>query len=314
VSEVSAETMLETESAATVTAPTTAATVTAPTTAATVTAPTTASNMTAPATAMTTASTAAVSIKAPPFITSNPSTWFVILEAQFHVAGITISSTRFYHTLASLPVDTVSNLDDAIIHGAEYTDLKKAVIAYHEASRGELFEAFLRETPLVGKPSHYLKEMRKVAKKVGVGDDMVRHRFQQALPPSLAPVIATQKTVGLDDLGHLADELVPLLTRSSDQVTCNMTRSHFSNHPSANSAPSYKPADKSRSPPSLGLVPFSENQRPKMCRSHIFFGKNARSCRPWCHWPDKSNCKVAHSRPSTTTSSRSSSPTRNSNM
>ena len=268
----------------------------------------TATTVTAPAT--TSFTTSAVSVKAPPFIPSNPTTWFVILEAQFNIAGITVPATKFYHALASLPVDTVSNLDDSVIHGADYDALKRAVIAYHEASRGELFESFLRETPLVGKPSHYLMEMRKVAKKVGVGDDMVRHRFQQALPPSLGPVIATQKTVGLDDLGRLADELVPLL---KDQVTCSVTRFHrdSSKHAIHSDNPSHKSIDKSRT--SLNLVPFSENQRPKICRCHIFFGRNARTCRPWCQWPDKSNCTVKQSRSPTPASSRSNSPTRQSN-
>lgn len=263
--------------------------------------------VTAPSAATTsvTASTAAVSIKVPPFIASNPSTWFIIIEAQFTISGITVPTTKFYHVLASLPVDTVCNLDDAIIHGADYDSLKKAVIAYHEASRGELFESFLRETPLVGKPSHYLMEMRKVAKKVGVGDDMVRHRFQQALPPSLAPVIATQKTLGLDDLGRLADELVPLL---KDQLTCNLTGSYHENFP-----PKHAARSALSKPASLNLTPFSENQRPKICRSHIFFGKNARTCRPWCQWPDKTNCKITQSRPTTPASSRPSSPTHHSN-
>lgn len=255
----------------------------------------------APPSVAMTASAAAVSVKAPPFIPSNPSTWFVILEAQFRIAAITASATKFYHVLASLPVDTVSNLDDAVILSADYNALKAAVIAYHEASRGELFESFLRETPLTGKPSHYLMEMRKMAKKVGVNDDMVRHRFQQALPPSLAPVIATQKTVGLDDLGRLTDELLPLL---KDHVTCALT------HP-VNSTPKQS-GPKPKAP--LTLIPFSDDQRPKVCRSHIFFGRNARTCRPWCQWPDKSNSKVVQSRSATPVSSRSNSPTRHSNM
>ena len=155
-----------------------------------------------------------------------------------------------------------------------------------------------------------------MAKKVGVNDDMVRHRFQQALPPTLAPVIATQKTLPLDDLGRLADELVPLLQQ---QVSCEL-RSSLDD--SVKHVSSYKRSDKpvnfvrnstSSSSSSLNLVPFSAGQRSKICRSHIFFGNKARTCRSWCHWPDKSKCSVVQSRSATPVNSRSNSPNRSVN-
>mgnify|MGYP003396886977 CR=1 FL=1 len=237
-----------------------------------------ASASTQPLAVTTTPIIAAVSVKAPPFIPSNPATWFVILEAQFNIAGITTSATRFYHALANLPVETVSNLDDVILQAADYDQLKDAVKRFHETSRGELFESFLQEAPLTGKPSHFLLQMTKVAKKVGVGDDMVRHRFQQALPPSLAPVIASQKTLGLDDLGRLADELLPLLkcqTTSfvSEPASMKSNDRFFVNNNNAvrNSFVNNKVVRKSFEPAfSNTLVPFSANQRPKVCRSHIF--------------------------------------------
>lgn len=244
---------------------------------------------------------AAVSIKVPPFIQSQPGTWFLILEAQFNIASITTATTRFYHALSNLPVDTVSNLDEEVLRAADYDALKEAVKKYHEQSRGEVFESFLRSTPLTGKPSHYLMEMRKMAKKVGVGEEMVRHRFQQALPANLAPVIATQKTLPLDDLGALADELVPLL---KGEAVCAVTP-----HPPHENKPrqAYKPAGSSKS---LTLVPFAEGQLPKVCRSHLFFGAKARNCRPWCQWPDKATCNVTQSRAASPATSRSASPSR----
>lgn len=265
---------------------------------------------TQPPAVATTSTIAAVSVKAPPFIPSNPATWFVILEAQFNIAGIATSSTKFYHALANLPVETVSNLDDVILQAADYDQLKDAVKRYHETSRGELFETFLQETPLTGKPSHFLLQMTKVAKKVGVGDDMVRHRFQQALPPSLAPVIASQKTMGLDDLGRLADELLPLLkNQSTSFVSGNENSSVKFNRFECKSSDSSNKAARL----SLTLVPFSANQRPKVCRSHIFYGTKARTCKHWCQWPDKSSCKVIQSRNPTPASSRGNSPVRSVN-
>lgn len=31
--------------------------------------------------------------------------------------------------------------------------------------------------------------------------------------------------------------------------------------------------------------PYSEGQRPKVCRSHLYYAANARTCKPWCKWP-----------------------------
>ena len=63
----------------------------------------------------------------------------------------------------------------------------------------------------------------------------------------------------------------------------------------------YGNADKNFMP--RGVKPFKSNQRPKVCRSHIYFGNSAKFCKPWCQWPDKdANIKVQPN-------SRSSSPT-----
>ena len=258
--------------------------------------------------------TSAVSVKAPEFNTTNPTSWFTILEAQFKLANITAPSTKFYHALANLPCDTVNNIDDTIIQSEDYDRLKETVNRYHEQTRGQLFERFLRETPLVGKPSHYLLEMRKIANKVGVGEEMIRHRFQQALPQHLAPIIASQKTTSLDDIGTLADELTVLIkdntscSLSSDnnrQKYLNTDKNYSRNFQNRNSSVSKFP---------LSLRPFSEGQLPKVCRSHIFFGERAKTCRPWCKWPNKSACKIIDSRSSSPTNSTNNSPSKSVNI
>ena len=169
----------------------------------------------------------------------------------------------------------------------------------------------------MGKPSAYLQQMRQMAKKVGVGDDMVRHRFTQALPPSISPVVASQTKTALDDLGTLADDLMPLV---KEQNVCELrtsgtnnfkTNAYFKNKPYFHANNKNISGDQPRS---LTLIPFSENQRPKICRAHIFFGNKAKNCRFWCHWPNKSNCRIVNSRANTPVVSRSNSPTRQSNM
>ena len=257
-------------------------------------------------------SVAAVKIKVPQFLPSSPATWFTILEAQFNLASISVSSTKFYHAISKLPIETVTHLDDSVVTSNDYDKLKDAVKLYHESTKGELFDTLLQNTPLTGKPSHFLIEIKKIANQVGANDDLIRHRFQQALPSNLAPLIASQKNLPLDDLGRLADELIPLLR---DQSICEVgTGSNKDSSFGKNNFHTFnKPHVSNFSTKSLTLKPFSDGQRPKVCRCHIFFGSRARNCRSWCQWPDKKHCKVMRSNNTTPANSRSSSPVRSVN-
>lgn len=245
------------------------------------------------------ASVSSVSIKPAQFSQASPAPWFAILEAQFHIAGISNPTTQFYHALSHLPPDTVGRLPEKILTGKLYEDLKMAVVSFHEETKPELFEHFMRDTPLVGRPSHFLAEMKRVAAKVGVSDELVRHKFQQAVPHTMAPILASQKGSSLDDLGKLADELVSLcpVSGSSNLVS------------RSTSLPAYR-SNSSAPQQDFSLTPFKPGQRSKVCRAHIFYGKNAHSCRSWCQWPSKETCRIA-SRRNTPNHSRSSSPTPN---
>ena len=244
-------------------------------------------------------SLSSVQVKPPPFLPTNPAAWFVIMEAQFHLANITASKTQFYHSLSALPPEVVSQLSSSELTSQDYDELKKKVIELHEASKPEILDSFLRDRPLTGKPSHYLKEMQRLATKAGIGDDLVRHKFQQALPSNLAPIIATQKSTPLSDLGKLADELY----------------SFSANSMAINRVPHKIPS--SSSGQITSLTPFHPDQRPQVCRAHVFFANNAKTCRNWCRWPNKSNCKIVQSARNTPhsspQSSRSNSPSRPSN-
>lgn len=241
----------------------------------------------------------AISIKPPVFMATNPDAWFTVLEAQFHLANISADITKFYHALAALPPEIVAKLHSTTLSSHSYDTLKEKIKEQHEASKPEILDQFLRDKPMVGRPSHYLAEMEQLANKVGVNEDLVRHKFQQALPSNLAPIIASMKNTPLNDLGKLADEL------------------HAFSNGSVNSVPSSVPKyskNYQKNTPQInrGITPFSPDQRPKVCRAHIFFADKARTCRHWCRWPNKANCKILNSNVNTPNTSpnpsRSSSP------
>ena len=53
--------------------------------------------------------------------------------------------------------------------------------------------------------------MLSIAKRIGIGEEIVIHKFLQARPAKISPVIASQKELNPTQLGKLADKLMPLL-------------------------------------------------------------------------------------------------------
>lgn len=248
----------------------------------------------------------AVSIKPPQFDPHRPAAYFAILEAQFHLSNITVENTKFYHCLSSLPTDIVSQLSATVLNDPTYSNLKKVLLSLHEASLPEKFAKLASSAQLSGRPSDYMKQLNSIAADLKIGDDIVRHRFISALPPSLQPVVAAQKSTPLDELSQLADNFMNLTATSSHPIA-PVSQQHIAKRP-----PPLQQQQQLQSTPS-GVQPFRSGQRPRVCRAHIYYGNRARSCRHWCEWPDKKQCTVTQSRSNTPHHSRSNSAERSEN-
>lgn len=257
-----------------------------------------------------------VSVKPPPFMETAVKGWFAILDAQFHLARITSDETKFYHVLSSLPPDTIAHLPQEILIRKNFGSLQEAVTDMYEKTKPELFERLISKARLTGRPSLFLSELREIADKVGVGDDLIRHKFVQSLPTGIAAALASQRELSLSQLGKLADELLPLVQGS--QASVNMTAGVPESQRDLD-AGMYQPTEPYRPVPCysvppqtgfsragprrypahsrgapagagsdfLGLTPYHDGQRPQVCRSHLFYGARARNCKPWCRWPTK---------------------------
>ena len=234
-----------------------------------------------------------LAIKIPTFDTTNIKMWFKLLETQFKLANIKSSTTQFHHLISNLPMTLLNNIPENIIDEEKYEDLKNQVLANYEKSKHEIFDEFINKIVLDSKPSVFLHEIENAAKKVGVSEDIVRRRFEKALPANISPVIAAQQSVPLHDLGKLADDLINLCPSSSyiNQSSIK-TDKDLKNYNKEKVMEDSKKYNKQ-------IQPFHPNQRPKICRSHIYYGKAAKFCRFWCQWLDKSKCKVLDTRTKT---------------
>ena len=87
--------------------------------------------------------------------------WFRQMESQFHLAGITLSSTKFHHILSCLPEHIACDLalDTA---KEDYENLKKAIIENLSANKHELIEQALSTVPLRNKsPTQFINELKR---------------------------------------------------------------------------------------------------------------------------------------------------------
>ena len=244
-----------------------------------------------------------VRVEIPTFAPENLVGWFRVVEAQFKNAGITSDKTKFYKTLAGLPSGPAAKISDVVISSESYDSLKKELESLYLESKNQMFEKLLRGVKnLPGKPSDRLRELIKIAEGAGIKDEsLIRHQFLQSLNSNIQPVLMTRKEDSLISLASLADELVNIVQPAPIFGVSSNTSSHSHSSHSHSEIP-------------INVRPFYNDQRPRICRSHIYYANRAHNCREWCQYPDKSNVRQVINTPHQSRSnSRSNSPTRSLN-
>lgn len=245
-----------------------------------------------------------VTIKAPPFMETAVNGWFSILEAQFNLRNITVPATRFYNALSLLPPNVAAILPADILSSLNYETLKEAVLSTYERTKPEMLDKLMSSAEMTGRPSLYLQEMMTLAKRLGVGDEIVRHKFLHALPQPISPIVAAQSSLDLSALGKMADELLPYFRNMpvnavSTQNSLPSNKFHSGDYQKSSNRTDRRFQDKDQHDIPIGLRPYNDSQRPRICRSHIYYADRAKYCKPWCKYPNKSNCQMQpNSRPS----------------
>lgn len=237
----------------------------------------------------------AVSIKPAPFYRNNPLVWFRQLEAQFSLRGIKSQETKFFHVLASLPEDVAMSIDENV---TQYDEIKNAVVSNFHKTKQELMDEVMGTLDLAGlKPSLALIHLKRKLNECGLtaDEDLLKHKILKAMPISTQMALASHQGLKLADFVAVADSL--LLISPQTQTVAKISQPQAENF----SAKSQGESSQQRFSTTYLLHPFSPNQRPKICRYHLYFGPAAKRCKPWCVWPAR---KPAIIEPS----SRSSSP------
>lgn len=109
-----------------------------------------------------------VSVKPPAFCKEQPDLYFIQMESQFAVAGITVDQTKFHHVVSSLDAMYLLHVSEVIRNppaNNKYDAVKKAIIDEFTDSDQKKVRTLIKEIELGDlKPSQLLKRMKELAR------------------------------------------------------------------------------------------------------------------------------------------------------
>ena len=155
-----------------------------------------------------------VSLKLPPFWTSDPEMWFQQMEAQFRTRRITAQRTKFDHIVATLSPEFASEVRDFIIQPPTdnpYTALREQLIKQTTASEQRKQQQLFSSEELGDKkPTQMLRRIQQLLGEQASTIDtaFLKELFLQCLPPSVRMILAS--TSATSSLADLADKTVDI--------------------------------------------------------------------------------------------------------
>ena len=153
-----------------------------------------------------------VTIKIPPFWSSDPELWFLQVDALFVTKRITGSITKFNHVIAAISPQAAGTVRDIIRNPPEedaYNILKIALIKRNSPTQHQRLQQLLQLSALGDqKPTELLRKMRQLNGDVE-DNDLFKELFLQRLPKEIRTVLtAVGDTDSLDELANMADNMI----------------------------------------------------------------------------------------------------------
>lgn len=240
-----------------------------------------------------------VAVKLPPFWAEAPDVWFAQVEAQFSTARITQDRTRYDYVVAHLDSRYATEVRDILANPPaddRYLHLKRELIRRLSPSQDEKVRHLLQHEELGDrKPSQLLRYMRDLLGSTPVDDSLLRIIWLQRLPSHAQAILQVQPNLPLDQLSHIADQVVeislpasPLTvnavdTRQSSSELARrideITRQLDSIQRRLDQSPKLRPQKR---PQSQDNNAASSHRNNGPCYYHRRFGDKARKCQPPC--------------------------------
>lgn len=237
---------------------------------------------------------ARVAFKPSPFWETDPELWFLQLESQFKLAGISADETMFHSVIASIDTKRLMHVKDIISSPPDknkYGAIKNVILSSFAQSESSKLRLLLQDLTLGDKrPSQLLLEMQNLASSK-INDDVVRTLWLQRLPTHMQQILSICKEP-LKVLAEIADKIseipdtlnvvsssvqsVESLKREISELKHQVqrfsrTRKHVSQH--------VKDRARSRSKSK------SSKLEKKFCWYHYKFADKALKCKKPCSYP-----------------------------
>ncbi|KAK7877068.1 hypothetical protein WMY93_032223 [Mugilogobius chulae] len=159
----------------------------------------------------------AATVKLPDFWQHDPEPWFQHVEAQFHLRGITLDDTKYFHVVAALDSASTRRLMGLLRdppHVNKYKTLKENLLRLYQLSDMERADRLLSLDGLGDcKPTELMENMLTL---LGSGDTsfLFTHLFLRQLPPPVRTALASSPLVRAKDYRGLAEEADRILLAS----------------------------------------------------------------------------------------------------
>lgn len=240
-----------------------------------------------------------VAVKLPAFWRDRPTTWFTIAEAQFALQGITSDLTKYYHIVAALDHQVISDIEDVLAnppHEDKYDHLKETLISRLSLTTEERIRQILYREELDGrKPSQFLRHLRSLAGNTPIPDEVLRTAWKDRLPHAIHPILNSHLKLSLDELALVADQVLqahpgssPCLALSSPPLEILASNMELlSNQVAALQNRQRKPNRRRVQSQSSDQVSRTQG----FCYYHRCFGQAARKCESPCTFHQSGNDK-----------------------
>ncbi|XP_071440429.1 uncharacterized protein [Hetaerina americana] len=151
-----------------------------------------------------------VAMRVPPFYPEKPQLWFAQLEGNFHLAGITEDTDKFWVVVAKLDTRYAQEVEDIIVNPPltdKYKRLREELVRRVLPSEEQRIKQLLGNEDMGDhRPSQFLRQLRSLAGGA-VPDDILRTIWLSRLPRPVHAILVTQASASLADLATLADKV-----------------------------------------------------------------------------------------------------------
>ena len=229
-----------------------------------------------------------VSVKVPAFWPESAEAWFIQVEAQFALKGVSSSSTKFYYCVSAFNQDTANQVLDLIKSppaADPYGALKNRLLKLFALDDYQRYEA-ISNLPLSGdmKPSKLMSNMLALLPSGHEPCFFLKGAFLKRLPADIRAHLIRDDFSDPISFALKADEIYKSRVSSSQVYSVSSTpEEELSINAVRRSVPN---RSRRSATPHSSSRQTSRSQSPTLCYYHRAWGSRAKKCRAPCSWSE----------------------------